>query len=1307
MPSFILENYAAGLTSGSLQAVSIFVDISGFSSMTDVLMGYGQHGAEVLAEVMRAAFAPLIQAVYEQGGFIVTHAGDSFTGIFPWGGDPDQAAWRALAAAQNIQQHVAAQPCYKTPYGEFPISVKTSLASGGTAWGILTSANQRRAMYYFEGSAIDNSAAAEHHARPGQILLDSTFYTQVQAGVGVEPVDQYYRVVSLPDQSPAPLPVALPELDLELAKRFIPKNLFTQRMPGEFRQVVYLFISLTAVCAGGQLERFAQTVFDLQDQYGGLPKLIFGDKGAHMLLIWGAPVAFENDVERALSFILELQARTAIPVNGGITYRIAHAGFIGSDLSEEYAAYGRGVNLAARFMTSAPRGEIWLDEYIARKAEERYSVEYNGEQKFKGFAQPQKVYVLFERKEASEIAYEGELVGRQAELQQLGDFVRPIFGGQYAGIIVVWGEPGMGKSRLVHEFLKNVSSEAQDRTQKLQVFLAQSDAILREPLNPFRYWLKHYFGVLDTAAEVRNKRSFDRKLDGLIAQITDQRLAGELDRTRSFLGALVGLTWPNSLYEQFDAQARYENTLIGLTTLLQAESLQGPMIFFLEDAHLLDDDSKAYLPRLVRTLKAEEQAQYPIAFLITARFEGAALPLEGFEFQRIDLAQLNRSALAAFVQSYLGKSPTDALLELLETRAEGNPLFAEQVLRYLQEENLLKYQGDAWDVAAIQHSLLPTDVNAFLVARLDRLLQAVKEVVLTAAVLGREFEVRLLSRMLRDDEALPYKIAQAERESIWAALSEIRYIFRHAMLRDAAYQMQVRTRQRALHALAVEALESLYAIDLGSRYGELAYHAEQASLIEKACLYLHKAGDAAREAYQNNQAVDYYTRALALTPESDPEGRFELLFKRENVYEILSKMEERQEDLNALHALSRQLADEGKLAVVLSRQSDHAHDQGDFTSAAELGQQCVDLALSIGKWETAIQAYNRLALAELRQNAFEAASRHVEQGLELSDQHAEFEKSWLLTTRGLIAFEQRDISLAQRTFEQCLSLAQRSGERRAQARSLNNLGMIAGYQSNYQAAQKYYEQALALARETGVRAGEGLVLGNLGWIAGNMGEYQQARSYAEQNLRIAREVGNLYDEAYALINLSSYTGALGDHGMALHYAQQGLELCRRMGETSGEAWAQTYLGHNQFALGRLDAAAGAYQAALEIRRKLGQPVLATEPLAGLARTALANGDQGLRSAACNYVEEVLDYLGRGGSLAGTDEPLRVYYSCYLVLAYSGDGRAASVLETAYQALQARTVALQDAVSQKAFIENVEINRLILAAWNAAASPQVD
>ena len=154
IPPFILDRYAAGEFHGSFPAVGLFGDISGFSTMTDALMMHGQEGAEVLANILRSVLDPLIESVYAQGGFVASSAGDAITALFPLTDGSAPAAFRALAAAWNIQQYMLAHAEYATIYQTFKVSAKVGLASGDVNWGIILSKKGNAGVYYFEGSAV-------------------------------------------------------------------------------------------------------------------------------------------------------------------------------------------------------------------------------------------------------------------------------------------------------------------------------------------------------------------------------------------------------------------------------------------------------------------------------------------------------------------------------------------------------------------------------------------------------------------------------------------------------------------------------------------------------------------------------------------------------------------------------------------------------------------------------------------------------------------------------------------------------------------------------------------------------------------------------------------------------------------------------------------------------------------------------------------------------------------------------------------------------------------------------------------------
>ena len=155
VPQFILDQYKKGEIYGELFAVGIFVDLSGFSSMTDNLMQLGQYGAEVLASIMRNIFDPMIQSVYQHNGFIANFAGDSFTAIFPISTEEKDEYLNPIAAVVEIQNKIAAISKQQTPKGEFNISVRAGVAVGTTSWGIIQDKNRERAAYYFRGSAIE------------------------------------------------------------------------------------------------------------------------------------------------------------------------------------------------------------------------------------------------------------------------------------------------------------------------------------------------------------------------------------------------------------------------------------------------------------------------------------------------------------------------------------------------------------------------------------------------------------------------------------------------------------------------------------------------------------------------------------------------------------------------------------------------------------------------------------------------------------------------------------------------------------------------------------------------------------------------------------------------------------------------------------------------------------------------------------------------------------------------------------------------------------------------------------------------
>jgi len=281
--------------------------------------------------------------------------------------------------------------------------------------------------------------------------------------------------------------------------------------------------------------------------------------------------------------------------------------------------------------------------------------------------------------------------------------------------------------------------------------------------------------------------------------------------------------------------------------------------------------------------------------------------------------------------------------------------------------------------------------------------------------------------------------------------------------------------------------------------------------------------------------------------------------------------------------------------------------------------------------------------------------------------------------------------------EQALALAQAARSRQLEADSLRALGIVCYYVGDYGRGQAYYELSLPISREIGDRRGEAATLSNLGELARSQGDYAAARGYYGRRLQICRAIGDRQGETIALANLSLVGHTLGDDEAARGYALEMLRITQEIGHRSNQGYALNNLGHALAGLERLAEAADIYRQAVALRHELGEHFLAMESLAGLARVLTAEGKPVEARAA---VEEILAYL-QTGSLDGTDEPLRIYLTCYHVLKAEKDPRAQEILTTAYELLQQWANRITDEDLRRSLLKNVRAHRQIMDEYQAA------
>jgi tetratricopeptide (TPR) repeat protein len=556
--------------------------------------------------------------------------------------------------------------------------------------------------------------------------------------------------------------------------------------------------------------------------------------------------------------------------------------------------------------------------------------------------------------------------------------------------------------------------------------------------------------------------------------------------------------------------------------------------------------------------------------------------------------------------------------------------------------------------------------------------------------------VRVLSEMLGADDKFLWCVAQAENANIWTPLTEIEYIFRHALLRDAAYSMQLLAHQRELHGLAVFAMETVYRDDLEPHYGELAYHAEKADLKDEALHYLNLAGKLSLGVYQNHQAIDYFTRALACVPADDLRARFDILIERAEAYYRVSEFDAQSRDLDALEELAYKLNLDELTGRVFSKRSHYFSSLGDYHNAIRYADKAKLHSEAAQDDATLLATYMVMQTALLHTGQTGEAMRQAGSALEFAKQiHDRRGESVALTMLGLIAVESEGPASARLYHEQSLLISREVKDRYLEAKILNNLANAVVSLGDFPAAQDYYSQSLSIFQEHGDLSGKGLIMLNLGWLAGIMGDYPAAMDYYEQALKISRKVGNRMEEMYTYINLSATEIAQGRADEAFAWIEKAFGFSTTIGERTAAGWAYFCSGYAHLIKINYDAAVQAFLKSIEIRTQINAPILAMEARSGLCEALLRSGDL---VSAQSEAEQLMRYIEENKTLEGMEEPLRVFLSVINAFDKTKDPRVPVVLQYAIQLLEAQVSKLHSEEARRMFVENVPWRRTI---WQLA------
>jgi class 3 adenylate cyclase/tetratricopeptide (TPR) repeat protein len=724
------------------------------------------------------------------------------------------------------------------------------------------------------------------------------------------------------------------------------------RVEGERKYVTVLFadvVGSTGLAERLDPEQFAEIMngaFAFLDasvtKYGGTVARLLGDA---ILAFFGAPVAHEDDAERAVRAGLEIQAkaREHAQVTGrdygvdfnmrvGINTGLAVLATMGGEIRTEYTAMGDTTNVAARMQSAAMPGTVLISADTHHLVKELFEFRARSTTKVKGKSTLIETYEVVAPKAVpgKMRGLEGEgltspLVGRAGEFAVVTHKFEDVREGRGA-FVTVMGEAGLGKSRLLAEIRKAARADSQPPVAWLEGrALSYEQAVT---YYPWRQVIREAIGAKEGEAPevVRERLRCDPgccAMPGGDVSFLEVMLSVESEAT---LGALTGL----------EGDALVEHITQATRGYLCARANLMPQVIVLDDLHWADSASLELLLNV-----SELVEEWPLLIICLLRPDKDAPSWSALERAREGLGERYTEIFlepldTTHAQELLGnllyiEDLPESVRRLILNKAEGNPFFVEEVIRALIDSGHIVRENNHWRATReIRNVTIPDTLSGVLSARIDRLPESTKQVAQTAAVLGRIFEYRALTTVCASGPA-PKRIEDVEphlgvltyeelvRERAHAP--ELEYIFKHALTQEAAYELLLIRRRKELHRRAGAALEELHPEQRGGELASaLAYHFRRGEDWERAADYEMRAGAQAVRVYALREALEHYENAheaLTKLPEASPErlcdailGWAPAAFKLRPYQEVVDRLKEAEN-------IARELNDEARLAQVL------------------------------------------------------------------------------------------------------------------------------------------------------------------------------------------------------------------------------------------------------------------------------------------------------------------------------------------------------------------------------------------------------
>jgi class 3 adenylate cyclase/tetratricopeptide (TPR) repeat protein len=1090
-----------------LEGTLAFVDISGFTAMSERLAQKGKLGAEEVTDVMNLTFSRLLDIAYAVGGGLLKFGGDALLLFFTG----ENHAARACDAAYGMRKALRELGRPQTSVG--PITLKMHVGVHSDTFDFFLVGELHRELL-LTGPGVTRTVEMEAGAEAGEILVSEETAATLPERLFGE-AKEGGRLLKAPPGVAGELEPLPPLEGLDLGACVPPpirRHLEAGKAEPEHRQASVAFVHFGGVDdllaeqgpdeLADALEELVTTAQRIADEHGvSFLETDIDKDGGKLILVAGAPQTAGEDEERILRAARAIaDANSRLPLRIGVSRGRVFAGEVGAQFRRTYTILGTTAALAARLMGKAEPGQVLTTPDVLERSRTSFETTELEPFALKGIPEPVKAHNVRALATGTPEARQERLpfVGRERELAILSAALGPVRMG-FGNIVELIGEPGMGKSRLVEE----LQAQAPDL---LTVTAACAQYEASTPYFAFRTLLRSLLELPQNGAAPARLRERIEELD--------PELVPWLPLVALPLDVPVD---PTQEVEELQPAFRRAR-LHGVVEAVLAKLISGPTLLVIEDVHWMDDASADLLRHLGGQVSTK-----PWLLCATRRpVEGGFSAADGvppIPAMTIQLQPLDADA----AQELIGAAAAEGMLQheasAIADRAGGNPLFLQELVTSSR---------------APEDEALPESVEAVVATRIDRLPPGDRALLRYAAVLGATFSADLVNEVLSEDPA-----ASTDAEA-WDRLNEFverdpysagAFRFRHALFRDAAYEGLSYRRRGELHAKVGEAYERLEEQHAGEYSELLSLHFFHAGEHEKTYRYSLAAGGRAQAKFANVEAADFFRRALDVAgkldlPAAEVAQVWESLGDVSELAGLYSDAAEAYAKSHKLHEQPRLLLKEGIIRERFGRYSDALRWYSRGLQAAETLDPDARAQL---RFELSL-AY---AGVKLRQGEYrdciDWCTRVVDEAGELPDLPA------LAHAYYLLHLSHTSLRSPERAAFRGLALPiyEELGDLLGQANVLNNLGIDAYYEGRWQEALDLYERSKEARERIGDVVGAAQITNNIGEVKSDQGYLTTASELFEEARAVFETSGHRFLATLAASNLGRAASRAGRFDDAL------------------------------------------------------------------------------------------------------------------------------------------------------------------------------